>query len=155
MIQVHYIQTYNVRGTQCRNFGGSPLLSPEQETPIFPNANLFCSTLPPPESRVSGCQQDFVDWPLKRLPVWLSWSECHPVHGKVRSSIPSQERYLRCKFDSWSGCVWEATNWCFSLSPCLSLSLSLSPSPHSLNKHILRWGLKAITKLIKRGYLNL
>ena len=33
-----------------------------------------------------------------------------------------------CRFDPWSGHVWKATDWCFSLS--------------KINKHILGWGFK-------------
>ena len=39
-----------------------------------------------------------------------------PVHQKVMSSIPGQGIHLGCRFSPQSGCVEEATNWCFSLT---------------------------------------
>ena len=43
--------------------------------------------------------------------------------------------YLGCGLDPGSRCVWEATDWCFSLSPSLPSSLSKSNE-----KNVLRWG---------------
>ena len=54
---------------------------------------------------------------------WVFWLECHPVHQRVASLIPSR-----------AGCMQEATDRCFSLSFPSSLS--------KINKYIFRWGLK-------------
>ena len=58
--------------------------------------------------------------------AWLGGSggwKVVPYTKRVTGSIPSQDTYL-----GWgliqSECVWETTNWCFSLSPSLSLFLS-------------------------------
>lgn len=40
---------------------------------------------------------------IKRLPV----------------QIPGQSTWLSCWFSPWSGRIWEATNQCYSLLPCL------------------------------------
>ena len=55
--------------------------------------------------------------------------EHRPVHQKVAGSIPSQGTHLGCRFDPPLGCVWEATNGCFSLT-----SKFLSLPPYSLSK---------------------
>ena len=55
---------------------------------------------------------------------WFRWLEHLPIHQNVGGSIPSQVTYLGCMFNSWSRCVWEATNQCFSLTLIL-LSLPL------------------------------
>ena len=49
-------------------------------------------------------------------------------HAKtVAGLIPSQSTHLGCAFESQSGCVWEGTDQCFSLtSVFLSLSFCLS-----------------------------
>ena len=54
--------------------------------------------------------------PHGALAGWLTWLECCPIHQKLGGSIPGQGTYLGCRFDSQLGCIWEATNWCFSLS---------------------------------------
>ena len=51
----------------------------------------------------------------------LSWLEHHPVHQRVAGLIPGQDTYLGCRFNPHSGCILEATNWCFSLSLSLPL----------------------------------
>ena len=58
---------------------------------------------------------------------WISWLECPPVHQKVAGSIPCQGtyRYLGCRFDPWSRCLWKATDGVFSVT-LMSLSLCLS-----------------------------
>ena len=49
-----------------------------------------------------------------------------PTKQNVSCSIPGQGiTCLGCRFWSWLGCVWEATDWCFSLT---SMFLSLSTS---------------------------
>ena len=79
---------------------------------------------------------------LFALARWLSWVNRHPVHQNVAGSIPVQGTCLGWGFDPQLGHMWEASDWCFSLtSVSLSLSLSLLPSL-KINKHILRWGLK-------------
>ena len=59
-------------------------------------------------------------------PVWVA----QLVGG---SSCPRKG----CRFDPWSGLVWEATDCCFSLTWCFSLSLlvSLSSTLCKINKH--------------------
>ena len=52
------------------------------------------------------------------LAGWLSCLECGPGLQN-----PSQRPYLGCGFELWSGCLQDASDWCF----CLSLFLSLSP----------------------------
>ena len=43
------------------------ILSPDPLTPNSPQMSLVYSALPLPEPRVSGCKQNFVHWPFKRL----------------------------------------------------------------------------------------
>ena len=59
-------------------------------------------------------------------PGWLSWLDLHSIHQRVAGFIPSQDTYIDCGFSPPLGCLWEATNRCFSitsvfLSPFLSL----------------------------------
>ena len=78
-------------------------------------------------------------WPwLVWLPVWLSWLEHCPEHQKAGGLIPGQGTYLSCGFNTWSWRAWEATNWCFSLS--LSVSLSLPLCLKSINIFFLKNG---------------
>ena len=56
----------------------------------------------------------------------VSWLEHCSIYQKVAGSIPGQGTYLGCEFDPWLGCLWEATDQCFSLTS-MFLSLSLSP----------------------------
>ena len=54
-----------------------------------------------------------------------------PTNQKVTRSIPTQGIYWGYRFGPQSGCLWKATNRCFSLtSAFLSLSFAL-PSPFS------------------------
>ena len=46
-------------------------LSPESQTPVCPYTTLICSTLPPLEPGMSGCEQGFLCWPFKRVPGFL------------------------------------------------------------------------------------
>ena len=39
-----------------------------------------------------------------------SWLEHHLMHQSVVGSIPGQDTHPGCRFNSWSECVWEATN---------------------------------------------
>ena len=57
----------------------------------------------------------FKNW-LVALAGWLTWLEHHPEHQKVLGSIPSQGTYVGCVSDPWSGHVWEAISWFFSLT---------------------------------------
>ena len=68
---------------------------------------------------------------------WESW-----LGGSVGWSIISC--ITSCRFDSCSGHVGAATNWCFShINVCLCLCLSLFLPLSQINtKYILRWGLK-------------
>ena len=59
---------------------------------------------------------------------WLSWLECHPVHQRVAGLIPGQGTCLGCRLHPWLGCMWEATNRCFSLASMFP-SLPLFPAP--------------------------
>ena len=78
---------------------------------------------------------------ITALTGWLSCSDHHPVHRKVLGSIPSQWTCPSCRFSPQSGCIQEATDWCFSHT-LISLS-PLTPSTLSkISKRILRWGLK-------------
>ena len=75
-------------------------------------------------------------WPVR---FWLVGH--HPTELKVASSIPSQVTCQGCGFGPRSGSIWEATDWCFSLtSMFLSLSFSLLP----LSLKISKWNLKKI-----------
>ena len=59
-------------------------------------------------------------------PVWLSWSEHHPIHREVWGLILGKGTYLGGGLDPWPGCIWEAPSHCLSLtSMFLSLFLSL------------------------------
>ena len=67
-------------------------------------------------------------------PGWVAQlvgaSSCTPACCWFNSS---QGAYLGCRFDPWSGHIWEATDQCFSLtlvffSPISSLSLTLCVS---------------------------
>ena len=60
-------------------------------------------------------------------PVWLSWLEHCSIEQGVMKSIPVQDTCLGCGFGPWLRCIWEATDWCFSLTS-MFLSLSLFPS---------------------------
>ena len=63
------------------------------------------------------------------LAGWLSWLEHHPIHQKFEGLVPGQGTYLGRGFDTRSGCMWEATGQCFSLTLMVfvsSLSLPLS-----------------------------
>ena len=58
--------------------------------------------------------------------MWLSWLKHCPINWKVSGFIPGQGTCVGCGFSLRSGCIWEATDWCFSLpskfcSPNLSL----------------------------------
>ena len=61
------------------------------------------------------------------------------VHQKALGLISSQDTYLGCQFDPWSGHIGEATNGWFSH---INVSLSFPPPPLLLflkiNKYILR-----------------
>ena len=46
-----------------------------------------------------------------------------------------------CRFDPWSGRIWEATSWCLSLT---SMFLSLPSSLFKVNNYVLSWGFKKI-----------
>ena len=52
------------------------VLSPEPLAPDSPHASLVHSALPLPEPRVSGCKQNFVHCPFKRLSAFLAISSC-------------------------------------------------------------------------------
>ena len=68
------------------------------------------------------------------LVVLLSHLKRCPMHQKVSGSIPGQDTYVGCGFPHSLGCVWEATDQCFSLTLMfLSLLFSLL-SPLSKNK---------------------
>ena len=47
----------------------SSALSPEPQTPACPHPTPFCFILSLPDTRVSGCKWDFMNWPFKRVPV--------------------------------------------------------------------------------------
>ena len=54
--------------TQSRGPGGCSFSAfPGATNPRLPQASLANSVLPLPEPKVSGCQQNFVHWPFKRL----------------------------------------------------------------------------------------
>ena len=55
---------------------------------------------------------------------------CHPIQQKAAGSIFSQDTYLGCGFDPWSGYMREETNQCFSLT---SRFVSVSHSLHLLS----------------------
>ena len=55
---------------------------------------------------------------------------------RVVDSIPGQGTYQGCEFDPWSGCIWEASNLCFSLTPMI-LSLSLPLFLKTMEKNVL------------------
>ena len=52
------------------------------------------------------------------------------MHQKFAGSTPGQDICLDWGFDPWLGCVWEATNRCFSFPPA------------KINKRLLGWELK-------------
>ena len=60
------------------------------------------------------------------LARWHSWLEYHPIHQKSADLIPSQGTYLGYRFNPWSGCIWEATDWCFTSMFLFTLPSSLS-----------------------------
>ena len=51
-------------------------------------------------------EQKVVKWPW---PGGLVGWHC-PIHPNIAVLIPSQGTYLGCRFDTWFGCVWEATD---------------------------------------------
>ena len=61
----------------------------------------------------------------KRIPGWSGSVGHRPANQKFASLITGQGTCLGCGFGSWLGCIWKATNRCFS--PSLSPSLPLSP----------------------------
>ena len=44
----------------------------ELQTQVSPHVILFHSTLSLPELMLSGCDQDFVNWPFRRMSVTLA-----------------------------------------------------------------------------------
>ena len=60
------------------------------------------------------------------LPGWLSRLRHQSTHQKAEGLIPGQSTYLGYRFCPWLGHIWQATDWCFSLTYMfLSLSVSL------------------------------
>ena len=66
---------------------------------------------------------------MKFGPDQCGLAGCHPANRKVTGSVLAQGTCLGCGFDPPSGCILEATGWCFSrwcsLSPSLPSSLRI------------------------------
>ena len=82
------------------------------------------------------------------LARWLRWLENHSVDQKFAGLIPGQDTCLGCGFVPQSSCMWEATNWCFSLSLLLSLLSSLS----RIGEHVFEWELKKMAGYIRAAW---
>ena len=86
--------------------------SSQSHKPASPHTSLVFSTIPPLDPRMSGCEQDFVCWPFKRVPVPLSDS-CLSIVDRILRNFHIQ---ILC------GCLFLAVvSWAGQLSMELRL----------------------------------
>ena len=122
------------RGIQHKRTGGCPLSSlPKITMLVSPHITLVHSPLPPPDSRISGCKQDVMHWPLEAVPVSLADSY-FSLANRILTDFHSQ---ILCGHFFPALVLWARRAWLGVVIPCFSEEIVATEiSPQNLSQHL-------------------
>lgn len=113
---------------QCRRVmvAISSVPSPKAQNPDTPHVTPIHSTLPPPELRMSGCEQNFVHWPFKSVLV-------SPVDSAFFWQTETPLLFTDKCYVGASSLLWclELGSLAWGLTPTLLRENTLHPRCHS------------------------